>query len=134
MSGTKFLSPLRRLLLYGFSLFFILFGLAGLFAPTMLAARLHLAPVNNAGLGELRGLYGGGFTGFGLVILAGLRCKAAGAGLLLAMGIIAAGIAAGRLVSLATDHDTGFAAPAALWEFILAAACYFESRQERGGA
>lgn len=122
---------LRRLLLYFFSLFFFVFGLAGLFAPAMLAAKLNLAPLNSTGLGELRALYGGGFAGIGLVILAGLRCKTAGPGLLLAIGIIAAGIAAGRLFSTLLDHDIGTAGPAAITEIIMAAACFFESRQGR---
>jgi hypothetical protein len=125
------LSQLRRLLLIFFGLFFLAFGLAGLFAPAMLAAQLHLMPLTNAGLGELRALYGGGFAAIGFTIFAGLRCKVNGPGLLLAMSILLAGIAAGRVVSLIADHDVGFAAPNGLFEFLLAAACYSESRRER---
>jgi hypothetical protein len=125
------LSLLRRLLLYFFALFFIGFGLYALVAPALIAAKLNLAPVNTAGLGELRGLYGGGFCGIGVVILAGLRCKTAGPGLLLAIAIISCGIVAGRVLSMALDHDASFAAPVAIEELILAAACYFESRRGR---
>ncbi len=118
----------RRCLLYFFSAFFIVFGLVGLFAPVMLLNALHLRPVTSAGLGELRSLYGGGFAGIGLVILAGLRCPA-GRGLLLAISIIMGGIVLGRLVSLLLDHDFSFAASNAIFELIIAALCYYESRQ-----
>jgi hypothetical protein len=124
-----FIGQARRGLLYFFSAFFILFGLACLFAPALLAAKLNLMPADSAGTGEVRSLYGGGFAGFGLVIFAGLRCKQEGRGLLLAMSIIIGGIVVGRLFSIVIDHDYSFAAPNAILEFIMAAACYFESRQ-----
>src|SRR6516165_8371348 len=112
--------PARLCLLYLFGAFFLLFGLAGLLNPAMLAAKLNLLPLSSAGLGEIRGLYGGGFAGFGLVILAGLRSRAAGPGLLLGMSIILGGIVIGRLASMAVDHDYAFALPAALIEALMA--------------
>jgi len=124
-----FIRQARRYLLYVFSAFFIAFGLTALFDPARLVTGLHLMPVTSAGLGELRALYGGGFTGFGLVILAALRRPATGPGMLLAMSIILAGIAVGRLVSMGFDHDYHFAASAAIYELIMAASCYYESRQ-----
>jgi Domain of unknown function (DUF4345) len=119
---------LRRGLLYVSGAFFVIFGLTVLFAPGMITNSIHLMPSGRAGLGEMRGLYGGGFFGFGLVILAGLRCPASSQGLLLAMSIILGGIVVGRLLSLVLDQDFSFAAPNALFEFIIAAACYYESR------
>ncbi len=124
-----FIRHARRCLLYVFSVFFIAFGLTGLFAPVRLVTALHLMPVTSAGLGELRALYGGGFTGFGVVILAALRRPATGPGMLLAMSLIFAGIACGRLVSMGFDHDYHFAASDAIYEIIIAASCYYESRQ-----
>jgi hypothetical protein len=119
----------RRALLYLFGAFFIVFGLTGLFAPALLTAKLNLMPENIAGTGEMRGLYGGGFIGFGLVTLAGLHSQAVSRGLLLAMSIIIGGIVFGRLFSMAVDHDYNAVAPAAIPEFVMALCCYFESRQ-----
>lgn len=124
-----FIRQARRCLLYVFSIFFIAFGLTGLLSPVRLIAAVHLMPMTSAGLGELRALYGGGFTGFGLVILAGLRCPSAARGLLLGMSIILACIAVGRLISMGLDHDYHFAASDAIYEIIMAASCYYESRQ-----
>lgn len=117
----------RRVLLYVFGVFFLLFGLAGLFAPGRLTGGIHLLPEGVAGLGEMRGLYGGGFAAFGIIILAGLYKR--DAGLLRAMAIIAVGITVGRLVSLVLDQDVSFALPNACYEALLAVCCYFESRQ-----
>jgi Domain of unknown function (DUF4345) len=125
-----FIRQARRCLLYVFSVFFIVFGLTGLLAPVRLLPALHLLPVTSAGLGELRALYGGGFTGFGLVVLAALRRPATGPGMLFAMSIILAGIATGRVVSILLDHDNHAAASDAVYELIMAASCYYESRQD----
>jgi hypothetical protein len=117
---------LRRGLLYVSGAFFVVFGLTALLAPGLIANSIHLIPAARAGLGEMRGLYGGGFTAYGVVILAGLRRP--GHGLLLAMSIILGGIVVGRLFSLVLDQDFSFSAPNAIFEFIIAAACYYESR------
>src|SRR5579871_6707810 len=93
----------RRLLLYVFGAFFLIFGLVGLFDPVRLIYTILLRPTGYAGFSELRGLYGGGFIGFGLVIIAGLRWRAHGAGLLLAMSIIIGCVVIGRLISLVLD-------------------------------
>jgi hypothetical protein len=119
---------LRRSLLYFFSVCFLVFGLIGLFAPAMLIAELHLRPITLAGLGELRGVYGGGFFAFGLVILAGLRSKTNSSGLLLAMCIIFTCIALGRLFSILFELDFAYAAQTAIPEIIMAVCCYYESR------
>ncbi len=118
----------RRALLYFFAVFFLVFGLIGLFAPAMLITELRLRPITLAGLGELRGVYGGGFFAFGIVIIAGLRSKAHAAGLLLAMAIILTGIVVGRLFSLLFEQDLMFFAQTAIPEIIMAACCFYESR------
>jgi hypothetical protein len=119
----------RRGLLYVSGAFFLLLGLAALLQPAMLAAKLNLLPMNSAGVGEIRGLYGGGFAGFGLVFLAGLHHRTAGRGLLLGMSLILGGIIVGRLASMALDHDYAAALRAGLPEVLMAACCYYESRQ-----
>lgn len=121
---------LRRGLLYVSGAFFVVFGLTALFAPGLITNSIHLLPSGRAGLGEMRSLYGGGFSSFGLLILAGLRCPT-GHTLLLAMSIILGGIVVGRLFSLVFDQDFSFSVPNALFEFIIAAACYYESRSGR---
>jgi Domain of unknown function (DUF4345) len=119
----------RRALLYFFGAFFIVFGLVGLFAPALLAAKVNLMPANIAGIGEMRGLYGGGFIAFGLVTLAGLRSPSVSRGMLLAMSIITGGIVIGRVFGMAIDHDYGATAPDALPEVLMALCFYFESRR-----
>ena len=47
------------------------------------------------------------------------------------MSIILGGIVVGRLFSLVFDQDFSFSVPNALFEFIIAAACYYESRSGR---
>ncbi len=123
----------RRGLLYISGAFLILFGIAGLYAPAALAGKLGLTPTSPSGLSELRTLYGGGFAGFGITILAGLRHRAAGRGLLLGMGIIFACLTIGRLVSAAAGHDT-LALKAAATEVIMALLCYTESRRAQARA
>jgi len=120
---------LRRSILYFFGAFFIAFGITGLFDPGLIASKMHMLPTTIAGTGEVRGLYGGGFSGFGLVILAGLRSPA-GKGLLLAMSIIMSGVIIGRLFSMGLDHEFAFAMPAAIAEFLVASLCYLEYRSQ----
>jgi len=127
-------ATIRRYVLYFFIAFFAVFGITGLFAPAFIAGKLDLAPVALAGAAELRGFYGGGFLGFSLVILAGLRCQQAGSGLLLAMAIIMGSIAAGRLFSMALDHEFAFNIPAGIAELLVSATCYLESRAQTARA
>jgi hypothetical protein len=121
---------LRRGLLYVSGAVLLIFGLTALFAPGLITSSIHLLPSGRDGMGEMRGLYGGAFTAFGFIIIAGLRCPAS-QGLLLAMSIILGSIAVARLFSLVLDQDFSFAVPNAFFEFIIAAACYYESRQGR---
>jgi hypothetical protein len=46
-----------------------------------------------------------------------------------ALFIIPGGIVLGRLLSLVAGHDFSFAASNAIFELIMAALCYYESRQ-----
>ena len=114
--------------LYLFVVLFMAIGVTAMFAPDVIAAKLALTPVNLAGTSELRGLYGGGFFGFGIVLLCGLRCKLLAPGLLTAMAIIMGGVVVGRMVSLAIDHETTFTIPAAIGEGLLAMACWIASK------
>ena len=100
----------------------------GLFAPQIISGQVFLSPATIAGTAELRGLYGGGFIGFGLVLLCGLRCKSLAPGLFLAMAIIMGGIVVGRIVSLAIEHEFAFTIPAIIGEVLLALACWAGSR------
>lgn len=118
----------RRGFLYliGASLF--LFGMTALFAPHIINSQLNLMPVNIAGTSETRGLYGGGFIGFAVVIIAGLRCSQLASGLLLAMSIIMGFVVVGRLVSIGIDRDLASTVPAIAGELLIALACWAESK------
>ena len=109
------MNNIRRGFLYFVSAFFILFGVTGLFAPQLIDAQLNLMPVAIAGTSETRGLYGGGFAGFGVVIMCGLRCSQLASGLLLAMCIIMGGVVVGRLVSIGIDRELAFTARGRHW-------------------
>jgi hypothetical protein len=85
---------------------------------------LHLSPLSPAGMGELRGLYGGGFFAMGLVLLGGLHYRPLAPGLLIAMAIIFAGIVVGRLVSLVLDREFVATPLAGASELLLALACW----------
>ena len=117
-----------RGLLYFFGAFFMVYGATALFAPDIIAGKLYLSPVTIAGTSEIRGLYGGGFAGFGVVILTGLRSKALGSGLLMSMATIMGGVVVGRVVSLAIDHETAFTIPAAVAEILVAGACWVAAK------
>lgn len=119
---------IRRGFLYliGASLF--LFGMTALFAPHIINTQLHLMPVSIAGTSETRGLYGGGFIGFAVVIIYGLRCRHLAGGLLLAMAIIMGSIVAGRLISIGIDHELASTVPAIAGEILIALACWLESK------
>lgn len=122
------MNNIRRGFLYFIAAFFIVFGMTGLFVPHFINAQLDLMPATIAGVSETRGLYGGGFVGFGLVIICGLRCNRLAGGLLLAMCIIMGGVVVGRLLSLGIDRDLASTLPIALGEFLIALACWVESR------
>jgi len=109
-------------------LWLLLSGLS-LFAPQIAAQRLHLIPDALAGTSEIRGLFGGGFLAFGVIILAGLRIKPLAKGMLGAIGLIMAGVVIGRIVSLIVDHDL-FALRIGSTESLVALACWYEFRQK----
>lgn len=118
----------RRGFLYlmGASLF--LFGMTALFAPHLINEQLQLMPTSIAGTSETRGLYGGGFIGFAMVIICGLRCRDSASGLLMAMAIIMGCIVAGRLISIGIDHELASTVPAVIGEVLIALACWLESK------
>jgi Domain of unknown function (DUF4345) len=122
------MNKIRRGFLYFQCVFFIVLGLVGLFAPQLVTVQLGLNVANIAGTSEIRGLYGGGFAGFGIVILYGMRSGSIGRGLLLAMSIIMGGVVVGRLFSLGIDHEFQFTLPAAIAEFLIALTCWMESK------
>ena len=104
------------------------FGFTALFAPHIINEQLQLMPSSVANISETRGLYGGGFIGFSLLIFLGLCCKNFARGLLLAVAIIMACIVVGRLVSLGIDRDCATTVPAIIGELIIALACWWESK------
>ena len=128
------MNKIRRGFLYFFSAFLILFGMVGLFAPHIVDAQVNLMPVTIAGTSETRGLYGGGFLGFGVVIVCGLRCSQLARGLLLAMSIIMGGIFVGRMVSLGIDRELALTVPSAILELLMAVACWVESKRSVSAA
>ena len=128
------MNKVARGFLYFFGAFFLVYGATALFAPDIIAGKLYLSPVTIAGTSEIRGLYGGGFAGFGVVILTGLRSKTLGAGLLMSMAIVMGGVVVGRVVSLAIDHETAFTVPAAIAELLVAVSCWIASNNKSGPA
>lgn len=125
---------LARGLLYFFSAFFVVYGATALFRPDIIAGALYLSPVTIAGTSEIRGLYGGGFAAFGVVLFNGLRNKSIGPGLLMSMAIIMGGVVIGRIVSLAIDHETAFTLPALIAEVVVAWACWMGSKNSAKSA
>ncbi len=118
------MNKIARTYLYLSVLLFFAIGVSSLFAPGMVAANLQLSPLSLAGTGEIRGLYGGGFFAFGLVLLGGLRCKSLSPGLLIAMATIMGGVVVGRIVSLAFDHEYLLTLIGGSAELLLALACW----------
>ena len=128
------MNKLVRGALYFFVVFLFVYGATGLLAPQVISGQVFLSPVTIAGTAELRGLYGGGFIGFGFVILCGLRCKSLAPGLLMAMAIIMSCVVVGRVVSLAIDNEFAFTLPAIVGEVLLVLACWAGSRNAAGEA
>ena len=119
---------LARGLLYFFSAFFVVYGATALFRPDIIAGALYLSPGTIAGTSEIRGLYGGGFAAFGVVLFNGLRNRQIGPGLLMSMAIIMGGVVVGRIVSLAIDHETAFTVPAAIAELLVAGCAWLAAK------
>jgi hypothetical protein len=120
-----------RIYLFLILVLFGLLGLASLAVPDAVAARMHLAPQAMAGTAEIRGLYGGAFLAWSLMIIGAWRYKPLAKGLLAAVGLSMGLIAAARMVSLAIDHEAAFNIPAAASEALIALACWVLYRNEK---
>lgn len=115
----------------------IVFGLGGataLISPEMFMAQLELLPKSIKGTAEVRGLYGGGFLSWAVILIAALRCKSVSAGLLLAMILTMGLIVIARGVSVVVDHETAFNVPAIIGEALLVLACWVLYRNVRVGS
>lgn len=117
-----------RAIAYFFAAAFTALGLMSLVSPSAMAAKMQLVPASNIGFAEIRGLYGGGFIGFGLILLGGLHWKPYARGLLMAMALSMGSIGTARIVTLPLDAAWGFAIGGAVAEYLLAFACWRLSR------
>jgi len=99
-------------------------GLTALADPAAIAGKFDLALQSTKASAEVRGLYGGGFVAWALIIIAALRFKTLAPGLLTAMGISMGAIAIARIVSIATDYAPDFNLPAFAVEALAAGACW----------
>jgi hypothetical protein len=124
------MNRVARIWLYFIALIFGVVGVTSLLSPETTGSQLQIQAVSLAGTSELRGLYGGGFVGFALIILVGLRRKAYSPGLLMAMAIIMGGIVVGRVVSLAVDHELKTTLGTGVLELLVALACWSVYKHE----
>lgn len=105
-------------------------GFAGLLVPDTLVAQFDLLPQSAKGSAEVRGLYGGAFLSWGLIIVGAWRYKHLRNGLLVALALTMGTIAAARLVSLAVDQQPAFNIPAIVSELLIVLACWILYRDE----
>ena len=108
---------------------FFAYGATGLFAPQLISQLVDLSQVTVIGTSEIRGLFGGGFAAFGLVLLIGLRKPALAPGLFLSIAVIMGGLVVGRLFSMTIDQEFSFTIPATVAEAIVAWAAWIGSRE-----
>ena len=118
------MNKIARAFLYLNVLIFAGVGTKSLFMPESMVGQLQLSAISLAGTGEIRGLYGGGFLGFALVLLGGLRCKPISPGLLIAMVTVMGGVIVGRIFSLAVDREYPMTLTAGALELLLVLACW----------
>jgi hypothetical protein len=111
----------------------MLIGLAALAAPEAVSRELALLPQAGKGLAELRGLYGGLFIAWGVIMLWSIRATDIASGLLIAMIIMMGTIAAARLVSLVLDREPAFNVPALVFEGLIAVASWVIFAKRRQG-
>ncbi len=87
--------------------FFLAMGIVALISPAMVARQFQVMSLTSVGRNEVRAVYGG----FGVAVAAALIYAAgdhrAGPGIVLAVAIALAGMAAGRLVSALIDRTFG---------------------------
>ena len=125
------MNKIARGFLYLNVLIFAIVGVKSLFMPESMVGQLQLQAISIAGTGEMRGLYGGGFIGFALVLLGGLRCKPLSPGLLMAMMTVMGGVVMGRIFSLAVDHEYPMTLTAAALESLLVLACWIVYKHDK---
>lgn len=118
------MTTVAKVFLYFQVVALLLFGLVGLFALELIAGQLGLSTLAINGSSELRGLLGGGFIAYALIILFALRSPRLGPGLLISMILLMAGIVVGRIVSLALDGFDPKALGAGVIELLIALACW----------
>jgi len=97
-------------------LFFLVLGLAFLFAPALAASRFAVLATDSAGYGTLRGDLGALFLGIGIFSILGAR-RSARRWLIVPIGFLAA-IVAGRIVSLLLDGRSAGSVQALIVELI----------------
>lgn len=119
----------RLILIVAFA-FFVVVGFACLIVPNAVMEQAHLAPQSGAGTAEIRGLIGGTFLAWGLMIFGAWLFKPMAKGLLAALGLTMALIAAARIVSLAVDQEVAFSIPPLVTEVLIALACWVLYRNE----
>ena len=107
---------------------FLAYGATGLSTPQLIAELVNLSPTSAIGTSEIRGLFGGGFAAFGVVLLCGLRSPILAPGLFMATAIIMGGLVAGRLFSMTVDHEFAFTIPAIIAEAVMAISAWICSR------
>jgi hypothetical protein len=126
------MNRVARIWLYFIALIFGIVGFTSLFSPETTGSQLQIQALSLAGTSELRGLYGGGFVGFALILIAGLRRKDYSQGLLMSMAIIMGGIVVGRVVSIALDHELKATLGAGAPELLVALACLSVYKHDKG--
>lgn len=99
-------------------------GLGALISPEMFMGQLELLPKSIKGTAEVRGLYGGGFLSWAVILISALRYKSVSAGLFLAMVISMGLIVVARIVSVVVDQEIAFNGPAIVGEALLVLACW----------
>jgi hypothetical protein len=119
-----------RIFLVFFLISFTLIGLSGLVQPDKLAANFDVLPQTTKGFAELRGIYGGVFLSWSVMIVAFLLKKPWANGLLLAVGISMACLSVVRLVSLGIDGEAHFNIMAFVGEALAAVACWVLHKQQ----
>lgn len=125
------MNKIARGILYLNVLIFAVVGVKSMFMPESMTGQLQLQAMSIAGTGEVRGLYGGGFIGFALVLLGGLQCKRLSPGLLIAMMTVMGGVVIGRIFSLAIDREYPMTLTAAALESLLVLACWIVYRHDK---
>lgn len=90
------------------ALFFLWMGIAALVLPHRILALFGVAVATVDGRNEVRAVYGGFGIAMGLMLLAAARLPSMRDGMLVCLAIAVAGMACGRVASVAIDRSAGF--------------------------